>query len=135
MEPSPELSKALPKLRSYRVRLRGLPKTVGTDVVFEQIIALFKRHPRNLYDKPDFVLRDVSRHGNCLDLLVAASGKGPVLERLKKLKIGCTSLRCRPFNPSDWKSRHGFAAWLVNQYGLDSNDPGRRRVRVGQRRP
>jgi REP element-mobilizing transposase RayT len=135
MEPSPGLPKTLPKLRSYRVRLRGVPKTVGTDVVFEKIIACFKRHQRNLYDKPDFVLCDVSRRGGCLDLLVAASCKGLVLERLKKLKINCTRVRCRLFNPTHWKSQHGFAAWLVNQYGLDSGDPGRRRVRVGQRRP
>jgi hypothetical protein len=124
------------KLHCYRVRLRGLPKSIGTDFIFEKVIACFKLHKRNLYDAPDFVLCDVSPFGsNNLDLLVRTTCRALLLNRLKKFKIARRSLRCRSFNPSHWKSRHGFSAWLVQQYGLDGSDPGRRKIRIKQRRP
>src|SRR5262245_34974010 len=123
------------RLNSYRVRLRGLPAAIGTDVLFEKIIACFKRHQRNLYDAPDFVVCDLVRFGTSLDMLVKTSSKQLLLQRLDKLAVPVSSLRCRPVNPQNWKSSHGFAAWLVQQYGLDSSDPGRRRLRIGQRRP
>jgi len=122
-------------VRYYRVRLRGLPAALGTDILFDKIINCFKRHPRNLYDSPDFVLCDLARFGRNLDLLVSTSSKPLLLQRLRRLNFPFSSLRCRPVELGNWKSKHGFAAWLVPQYGLDSSDPGRRRVRVNQRRP
>jgi REP element-mobilizing transposase RayT len=122
-------------LHYYRVRFRGLPAALGTDILFDKIINCFKRHPRNLYDSPDFVLCDLARFGRNLDLLVNTSSKHLLLQRLRRLNFPFSSLRCRPIQLSNWNSNHGFAAWLVPQYGLDSSDPGRRRVRVNQRRP
>ncbi|HEV8130049.1 MAG TPA: transposase [Acidobacteriota bacterium] len=123
------------KLHCYRVRLRRLPQSADGDFVFEKVIACFKLHERNLYQAPDFVLCDVAPFGRNLDLLVKTQSRKLLLKRLKKLKIPHRSMRCRPFNPANWKSRHGFAAWLVHQYGLDSSDPGRRKIRIHQRRP
>ncbi|HEY2934215.1 MAG TPA: transposase [Acidobacteriota bacterium] len=100
----------------------------------EKLIGCFARHQRNLYDAPEFVLFGVARFGRNLDLLVKTESKDRLLERLAKLKIPCKTLRCRPFDPAGAHG-HGFAAWLVAHYGLDGSDPGRRRVRVGQRRP
>jgi REP element-mobilizing transposase RayT len=108
---------------------------MGCDFVFEKVIACFKLHQRTLYQAPDFILCDVAPFGRNLDLLVKTTSKELLLKRLKKLKINRHSLRCRSFNPSHWKSRHGFAAWLVCQYGLDSSDPGRKKIRICQRRP
>jgi len=130
-----ESSKASPELTCYRVRLRGLPAALGSDLLFEKIITCFKRHQRNLYDAPDFILCDLVRFGNNLDLLIKTSSKPLLLQRLRKLPIPVASMRCRPLNPQNWKSGHGFAGWLVQQYGLDSADPGRRRLRIAQRRP
>ena len=119
----------------YRVRFRGLPAPLGTDILFDKILSCFKRHPRNLYDSPDFVLCDLVRFGRNLDLLVCASSKQLLLRRLGRLRLPFTSLRCRRIDPQAWKPKQGFAAWLIPQYGLESSDPGRRRLRVGQRRP
>ena len=130
-----ESSKASSRLTCYRVRLRGLPATLGTDLLFEKIITCFKRHQRNLYDAPDFILCDLVRFGHNLDLLIETSCKQLLLKRLGKLSLPVASIRCRPLNPQNWTSGHGFAAWLVQQYGLDSADPGRRRLRTAQRRP
>ena len=44
-----------PPTRHYRVRLRGMPATVDTDILFDKIMACFKRHARNPCDCPDFV--------------------------------------------------------------------------------
>lgn len=135
MEPGNQQQKTSPKLGCYRVRLRRLPKNLGDDFLFEKIICCFQRHQRNLYDRPDFILFDVVRFGHNVDLLVKTPSKELLLNRLKKLKVPFRTLRCRPFNPDRWKSPHGFASWLVAQYGLASADPGRRGVRVGRRRP
>ena len=64
-----------PKLHCYRVRLRGLPKGVGCDFVFEKVIACFKLHQRALYQAPDFILCDVAPFGRNLDLLVKTTSK------------------------------------------------------------
>jgi putative transposase len=101
----------------------------------EKLIGCFARHQRNFYDSPDFVLCGVARFGRNLDLLVKTESKDRLLERLAKLKLPCKTVRCRPFDPAGWVSGRGFAGWLVAHYGLDGSDPGRRRVRTGQRRP
>ena len=59
-------------LRSYRVRLRGLPRAIDSNFLMEKLIACFARHQRNLYDSPEFVLVGVARFGRNLDLMVKA---------------------------------------------------------------
>jgi REP-associated tyrosine transposase len=140
MEPSvrnPSVKKPrICKPPTYRVRLRGLPRTISSETLFEKLIACFKRHERNLYDSPDLILCDVSRYASgSIDLLVESSSKQLLLQRIGHLKIPFDSMRCRPFGADNWKRHYGFGAWLVAHYGLDGSDPGRRRVRVGQRRP
>ena len=76
-----------PPAHHYRVRLRGQLAAIGTDLLFDKIINCFKRHPRNLYDSPDFVLRDLDRFGCNLDLLVDTRCKQLLLQRLRYLNI------------------------------------------------
>lgn len=123
------------KLHRYRVRIRGIARSVSNEFLFEKVIGCFKLHQRNLYDGPEFVLCDIARFGLCVDLLVQTRCKQLLLRRLGKLRLRHSSMRCRPFGSANWKSGNRFAPWLVEQYGLDCSEPGRRKVRSRQRRP
>lgn len=122
-------------LRCYKVRLQHVPRGVSPEIFFEKLIACFQRHERNLYDRPEFVLCGLSTYGDSIELLVRTETKAALLARLDRLKIPCRNLRCRPFDPAGMPSGGDFSGWLVNHYGLDSSDPGRRKIRLGQRRP
>ncbi|HEY2934705.1 MAG TPA: transposase [Acidobacteriota bacterium] len=133
--PCDGLSKKAIKLRCWKVRFRGVDRTISREIFFEKLISCFSRHERNLYDSPEFVLCDLTRYGDSIELLVRARSKQSVLQRISRLKISCRQIRCRLFDPAGVSSAPNFSGWLVNQYGLASSDPGRRAVRIGQRRP
>jgi REP element-mobilizing transposase RayT len=135
MRAGAQFTQSVRRPNSYRVRFRGLPRDLGIDVILERLIACFARHRRNLYDAPDFVLHQILPFGSGLDLLVETTSKQLLLERIGKLKIPFKTVRCRSLHSIENGQRPGLGAWLVEQYGLNSSDPGRRRIRANQRRP